>query len=113
MDYNDYKDIWKGEKPNLIRQFLSKEVSFIPNLLPEDAIALSPVETIDILRKHLGDAVYFQAISVQNTYMPYAELPEILKSPVRTEANTDWLKKTNMVGINVRTVQSFWNVVKT
>ena len=112
MDYNDYKEVWKGEKPNLIRQFLSKEVSFIPNLLPEDAIALSPVETIDILRKHLGDAVYFQAISVQYTYMPYAELPEILKSPVRTEANTDWLKKTNMVGINVRTVQSFWNVVK-
>lgn len=110
--YYDFKETWKREHLNFIRQFVNKEVSFIPNLLPEDAVSLSASETINILKQHLGDDVYFNAISVQNTSIPYHELPEILKSPVRQQTNGEWLKTTNMVGINVRTVQTFWNVVK-
>jgi len=110
--YYDFKETWKLKQLNLIQQFVDKEVSFIPNLLPEDAVNLSTTETISILKKYLGEDIYFNAISVQNTSIPYSELPEILKSPVKAQTDGEWLKTTNMVGINVRTVKTFWNVVK-
>lgn len=109
--YQDFKDTWKREQPNFVRYFLEKEVSFIPNLLPEDAVKLTTFETINILNKHLGEE-FELATSTENTTISYQEIPESLKSPVRNQLNGDWLKTSNMVGINVRTIQSFWNVVK-
>jgi hypothetical protein len=35
-----------------------------------------------------------------------------LNSPVANQLNGEWLKHANLVGINVRTVGSFWNIVK-
>ncbi|MFK7948798.1 MAG: hypothetical protein AB8G11_14490 [Saprospiraceae bacterium] len=110
--YHDFKETWKREQANFIRQFSDKEISFIPNLLPEDAVNLTTFEIIAILKKRLGETIYFNAISVQNTTITYDELPEYLKSPVREKTDGNWLKTSNMVGINVRTIQTFWNVVK-
>ena len=95
-----------------IQRFVNGELSFVPNLLPEDAVNMTAADTIQILKKQLGEAVYYNAISVQNTMLPYAELPTFLKSPLQAKPDTEWLKTSNMVGVNVRTVHTFWNVVK-
>jgi hypothetical protein len=109
--YQSFKDIWKREQSHFIQMYLEDKVSFIPNLLPEDAVAISTFETITILNQKLGNA-FDIAISEENTLLENHHLPEVIQSPVRTKQSGDWLKKSNMVGINVRTIGSFWNIVK-
>ncbi len=109
--YQFFKDNWKLEQTNLTRLFLDNSVSFIPNLLPEDAVNLSTYETISILSQKLGSA-FDAAVSFENTVLENQDLPTIIQSPVRHESDGQWLKKSNMVGINVRTIGSFWNIIK-
>ena len=109
--YQSFKDVWKREQSNFIQMYLEGKVSFIPNLLPEDAMAISTFETISILSQKLGNG-FDAAISEENTRLENHNLPEALQSPVRTEQSGKWLKNSNMVGINVRTIGSFWNIVK-
>ena len=91
--------------------------SFIADLLPSEAVVLSPQSVIYILQKRLQQQ-FHTAFDPQQT----------IKSPVQNQnteggifpktknqnpnPNTAWLKTTNMVGVNVRTIGSFWNVVK-
>jgi hypothetical protein len=79
--------------------YLSGATSFIANCLPTETLNLPGFQSVFLLEKKLG-STYFEAINPQNT----------LKSPV--SGGSEWLKKTNMVGINVRTIGSFWHVVK-
>lgn len=109
--YQEFKDVWKREQPSFVRMYLDDKVSFIPNLLPEDAVQLSTYETIEILSQKLG-TTFDIAISIENTELAPKELQEVIQSPVKHHSNGKWLKKSNMVGINVRTIGSFWNVVK-
>lgn len=55
-----------------------------------------------MLSDRLGKDVFEQAIN------PNERFP----SPVADQPNGDWLRRTNTVGINVRTIRNFWNVVK-
>ncbi|NJN77774.1 MAG: hypothetical protein HC803_05120 [Saprospiraceae bacterium] len=109
--YQSFKDVWKREQPNFIRLYLDNKVSFIPNLLPEDAIRISTFETISILNQKLGN-VFDLATNEENTRLDNHNLPEIIRSPVRHKTDGKWLKQSNMVGINVRTIGSFWNIIK-
>lgn len=109
--YQTFKDTWKQEQPNFVRMYLDDKVSFIPNLLPEDALQLSTYEIIEILNKKLG-ATFEIATSIENTGLEQNNLPECIQSPVRHHDNSKWLKKSNMVGINVRTIGNFWNIIK-
>lgn len=89
-----------------VEPYLSGSRSFISNLLPIEALRLAGYQTVFLLEKKLGER-YFEAINSENT----------LKTPIIISENTsaqhgNWLKKTNMVGINVRTIGSFWHVVK-
>ncbi len=77
--------------------------SFISELMPSDAMKIPSEQVIYILGKKLGHQFY-DAFNPEKT----------IDSPLKWQ-NTEggqWLKKVNMVGINVRTIQSFWNVVK-
>lgn len=70
-------------------------------------------ETLHILRERLGERL---AVAIDPKYtdpdnVPET-LPEAIQSPVTGEPDGSWLKCTNMAGINVRTVHSFWNIVK-
>lgn len=109
--YQSFKDVWKREQSHFIQMYLEDKVSFIPNLLPEDAMAISTFETISILSQKLGN-VFEMAISEENTRLDNVNLPEAIQSPVRTQKSGKWLRKSNMVGINVRTIGSFWHIVK-
>ncbi len=88
------------------------EYSFVPYLLPEHLLQLSVAETLAILEARWGEQVAF-ALSPDCTdpAQSYLTLPHELRGNVARLPDTEWLKRTNMVGINVRTVGSFWGVV--
>jgi len=100
--HQGFKNLWKSNQSQLIQKYTSNQNSFIPNLLPEDAILLSTPETLRIIHEKFGGTALTIALNPENTY----------PSPITKEINTKWIKKVNMVGINVRTIQSFWNIIK-
>jgi hypothetical protein len=86
--------------------------SFMPHLKPSDAVRLPVNDVINFLEKKLGSSFY-DAFNPSKT----------IESPLKNQKNVDdgnhakggngaWLKTANMVGINVRTIGSFWNVIK-
>lgn len=113
--YQEYLDQW--QTPTLRQCYLEAyqqdHQSFIPGLLPEQAVQLTGSETLDILHHRLGQRLDV-ALDPTNTdpdNIP-PHLPSEIQSPAANQTDSDWLKYTNMVGINVRTVGSFWNIVK-
>lgn len=82
-----------------VTDYASKKNSFIKGLMPQDAVNLPTPQVLYLLEQRLGKSFY-EAISHEKTISL-----SLGDSPT-------WLKTTNMVGINVRTIQSFWNVVK-
>ncbi len=89
-----------------VQAYLSGSSSFISHLLPTEALRLPGYQTVFLFEKKLG-STYFEAINSENK----------LNSPIFLSDNAisqhgNWLKKTNMVGINVRTIGSFWHVLK-
>jgi hypothetical protein len=86
-----------------INAYLNNEYSFIPNVMPSDAVRMPTVQVLYLLEKKLG-ADYYNVFNIEKT----------IESPLaqRQMDSGSWLKRCNMVGINVRTIQSFWNVVK-
>ena len=69
--------------------------------------------TLDLLRRRFGEAADV-ALSVDAVDLdcPLGDLPAAVQSPRRSEPDSSWLKRTNMVGINVRTVGDYAGVIK-
>lgn len=100
--YDDFRQSWANNQQTAISLYIAQNQTFIPNLLPEQAVQMPAVQLAYILEKKFGQQSFFQALNPENT----------IASPVQHHENTSWLKTVNMVGINVRTIGSFWNVVK-
>jgi hypothetical protein len=92
---------WRSCGRERIKTFENGSQSFISDLLPELAIKFPIFQTLDILRNRLGNETLYKALDPTQTIV----------SPVYRENNGEWLKKSNMVGVNVRTIGSFWNVI--
>ena len=113
--YREFCDYWvvESQKHDCLEIYQSGQQSFVPNLLPEQALKFPALETLDILRERLGTKL---DIALETVYTDPDNVPQrapkAIQSPVAHEADGNWLKHTNMVGINVRTVGSFWNIVK-
>lgn len=84
-----------------IYQYIQGKHSFVQGVMPEELMSLTPANIVYILEKRFGSAVH-DAFRYQVT------------TPSTLSQNTDsqWIKTKNMVGINVRTIGNFWNVVK-
>lgn len=93
--------------------YASGEQSFAVGLRPQDALAVPLADVLDVLRQRYGGAVDV-ALSDEATDVdrPLADLPPAVASPVADRADSTWLQRANMVGINVRTVGSHANIVK-
>ena len=100
--YEDFRQSWANNQQTAISLYIAKNQTFIPNLLPEQAVQMPAVQVAYILEKRFGQHDFFQALNPENT----------IASPVQNHENATWLKTVNMVGINVRTIDSFWNVIK-
>lgn len=75
--------------------------AFIPNS-PKDILALDFNSFKNFLMIMLGKDVFYQAY--QSDFM--------IKSPVSNFHNSDWFKKSKIIGINPRITGSFFNIVK-
>jgi hypothetical protein len=85
-----------------IELYSQNKTSFIADMPSSEAVKMPFSQVWDILDYKLGD---------QFKYI--FDTTKTVDSPLKgryTEGG--WLKKTNIVGINVRTIQNFWNVVK-
>jgi hypothetical protein len=102
MNYAQFQQFWSDVQHEHEAHYKSRESSFIPFLLPEEAISKSFSDTFELLAQHIGPATLREAFDPQKT----------ISSPLEGRSSTAWMKRANMVGINVRTIQHFWNVVK-
>jgi hypothetical protein len=93
--------------------FSAGRVSFLAGLRPQDALDLPLEPVLDLLRERAGEAPDI-ALSREATDLdrPLADLPIEVLSPRAHEPDPAWLKTTNMVGINVRTVGDYAGVLK-
>ena len=93
--------------------FVSGVSSFAVGLRPSDASRLAWSDTLDLLRRRFGDVVDLAlSDAATDTTRPLTELPVGLESPRSNDADSSWLRRSNMAGINVRTVGTFAGVVK-
>lgn len=91
---------WRTNFHDWLGQFESEAHSFVPHLLPELSVQFNIFQTLSILQKRLGTATLVRALNPDQTIHSNFPTPD-----------SQWIKKTNMVGVNVRTIGSFWNVV--
>jgi len=101
-----------AEHPS-IAAYVSGGRSFVAGLRPQDALAMPLAEVLDVLRRRHGPAVDV-ALSgpAVDLDADLADLPPVVRSPVADRPDSSWLKRANMVGINLRTVGDLGNVVK-
>jgi hypothetical protein len=68
---------------------------------------------MEALRMRYGEAVRV-AVSDEAVDLdrPLSELPSAVRSPRADELDSSWMRRTNMVGVNVRTVSDYGGVVK-
>jgi hypothetical protein len=100
--YDDFRQFWTNNQQTAISSYIANSQSFVANLLPEQAVQMPAVQLSYILEKRFGQKDFFEALNPDNS----------INGPVQNHQNAQWLKTVNMVGINVRTIGSFWNVVK-
>jgi hypothetical protein len=87
--------------------------SFMPHLKPSDAVRMPVNDVINFLKKKLGSSFY-DAFNPSKTIESPLKGENIERSEIPNSFGTEgsWLKNANMVGINVRTIGNFWNVIK-
>ena len=102
IDYFSHKIRWQEQQSEFLEQYRSGSSSFIPGLLPELAVQLPGKEVLTLLEVRYGKKELEAALS------PLHKVP----SPLEGQKDPSWIQQSNMVGINVRTIQNFFNVLK-
>ncbi len=93
--------------------YVDRSTSYLVGLRPQDALATPLRRMLDILRSRHGGAVDVAlSEAAVDLERPLAELPAEVRSPRASEPDPSWVKRSNMVGINVRTVGDYGGVVK-
>jgi hypothetical protein len=93
--------------------YVDGSASYLVGLRPQDALATPLRRMLDILRSRCGEAVDVAlSEAAVDLERPLADLPDAVRSPRASEPDSSWLKRSNMVGINVRTVGDYGGVVK-
>ena len=95
-------DLWRQNHYLYKDKYTTHQTSYIENLLPEIAVQLNVYEVLDILQRRFG----------RDTLQRILDPNHHTDSPVKHHENSTWLKKSNMVGINVRTIGNFFNIIK-
>lgn len=98
---NDLRVDWQLNHAIYTEAYQSGRSSFITNLLPPYAVQFSVYQTLELLHKRLGNETLRRALDPAET----------IPSPVSSYMDGEWIKSSNMVGVNVRTIGSFWRVV--
>lgn len=92
---------WRDRGAMGVQQFVSGHLSYVSDLPPQVLVQWPLADLIALLRQRLGDQILFQCLDPAYTH----------PSPLAGTTSTDWMKETNMVGVNVRTLGTFFHVV--
>jgi len=76
--------------------------SFISGVMPAEVLRWPAQEVLDLLEARYGKGPVGRALQPE----------ESVDGPLVGFENGHWLRSTNMVGVNVRTIGSFWQAVK-
>ncbi|MEO0731203.1 MAG: hypothetical protein AAFZ52_00095 [Bacteroidota bacterium] len=97
-----YHRFWAGVQDQRFADYAAGRTSWVVGLAPELAVRLSTGELTWHLRPRLSPKIFDRCLD-----------PEYIHpSPLVGQTDGEWLKKCHTVGVNVRTIGSFWNVVK-
>jgi hypothetical protein len=93
--------------------YIGGDRSFLAGLRPQDAVALPLTTVLELMRQRFGGAVD-AALSPEAVDLdtPLPLLPAAVRSPRAAEPDSSWLKTSNMVGVNVRTIGDYGAVIK-
>ena len=96
-----------------VTDYVNGDRSFLVGLRPQDALALPLDRVLEVLCRRHGEAVS-TALSeaAVDLAAPLADLPVAVRSPVAGQPDSSWLQRTNMVGVNLRTVGDLGNLIK-
>lgn len=95
-------DRWRNGHSVFKSEYSSQETNFVKSLLPEIAIGLNVYESFQILQSRFGNENLLKALNPENLFT----------SPVAGNLDGNWLKTAKMVGINIRTIGNFFNLIK-
>jgi hypothetical protein len=98
----DPDSLWMRHAFDAKSKYSNGSLSFLENLLPQTAIAMPVFEVLSIIDSRYGqDALRF-CLNPENTQ----------DSPLDKESNPEWLKSSRMLGVNIRTIGNFFNLLK-
>lgn len=100
-DYTSFKTDWQRHAAARLDDYALGKTTFVAGVLPEDLLRFPARGILYQLERKFG------AEAVRRALLP----GELVPSPVAHHPDGTWLRRTNMVGINVRTIGTFWNVV--
>lgn len=99
--YASFKSHFQEHLHEYFEAYTKGQRGFVANWLPEDAVAFPVRGILYLLEQRYGS-------EARRALNPN----ERISSPVSQQPDGSWLKRANMVGVNVRTVGNFFNVVK-
>ncbi len=100
--YAEYLATWRDREAAALADYTQGKTSYVEGLAPQRALEFSGIQLAGILRERLGTEDFLRALDPQHR----------VPSHLVDRPDGQWLKSCNTVGINVRTIGSFWNVVK-
>ncbi|WP_116124770.1 hypothetical protein [Lewinella sp. IMCC34183] len=101
-DYDAYRAWWRTNGPSAIADYTEGKTSYVVGLAPQRAMEYTGIQLAGILRDRLGAEAFEGAVDPENK----------VSSHLADRPDGEWLKRCHTVGVNVRTVGSFWNVLK-
>ncbi|MCK4515200.1 MAG: hypothetical protein KAU31_08080, partial [Spirochaetaceae bacterium] len=105
----DVDQLWQQHRSEIETEYATGAVSFLPYLLPGTAIRLPVAEVVSALTRRYGSKIHLALSESATTTDPApATVPDV---PPAGESNTAWIRNANVVGINARTVGTFWRVI--
>ena len=96
-----------------LETYRSGDTTFAVGLRPQDALAIPLADVLDVLRGRFGDAIEI-ALSepAVDLVRPLSALPPEVRSPRSSEPDSGWMRRSNVIGINVRTAGDVSGLVK-
>ncbi|MGB3800778.1 MAG: hypothetical protein WA952_13265 [Lewinella sp.] len=101
-DQATYTRWWRQNGHEAVADYTAGITSFVVGLSPEQSLAYSGVQLARILHDRLGAEDFRQAIDPSNT----------VASHLTDREDGEWLTSCHTVGVNVRTIGSYWNLLK-
>jgi hypothetical protein len=95
-------DVWRNSHFDLKMDYTGHKTSFVHNHIPEIALNLGVFDILQIFAQKFGSENLSRALNPNDK----------IESPVKNCNDGSWLKTSNMVGVNIRTIGNFFNLVK-